>query len=369
MEVHPPDHPIHTWRDFFIHIATIVVGLVIALGLEQLVVQIDHHHEIKETRERLKAERESNIRRYHRDISNMRDTVAILHGDVRILQYLKAHPGTPADQLPGIPVWILSTAGIDTSAWDWTVKSPVFELLPQSEVEPTQRLYEVLKDSEAKHMEMWDCLNEAGDYRFIQPDISKLTPQQIDLALTRSQSCLRMTYQYVATLSSIARSAPDFAPGPSNAEMQALGNDAWDNILNGDKLASWVQQDQIDAHKWDNYDAALLAFKQAATAGSYDNIAQIYDEVARKYPSFKPDESELNQTGYEQMNAGHLPQALGIFQLVARLYPSSWNAYDSLGEAYRKSGDTQQAIANYEKSLQLNPKNTNGAKALSELKK
>ena len=37
MEVHPPDHAIHSWRDFIIHIATIVVGLLIAIGLEQSV--------------------------------------------------------------------------------------------------------------------------------------------------------------------------------------------------------------------------------------------------------------------------------------------------------------------------------------------
>jgi len=30
LEVHPPERTPHTWRDFFIHIATIVVGLVIA---------------------------------------------------------------------------------------------------------------------------------------------------------------------------------------------------------------------------------------------------------------------------------------------------------------------------------------------------
>jgi len=26
LDVHPPHKPAHTWRDFFIHIATIVIG-------------------------------------------------------------------------------------------------------------------------------------------------------------------------------------------------------------------------------------------------------------------------------------------------------------------------------------------------------
>ena len=33
-------HPTHTWRDFFLHLATITIGLLIAVGLEQTVERI-----------------------------------------------------------------------------------------------------------------------------------------------------------------------------------------------------------------------------------------------------------------------------------------------------------------------------------------
>jgi hypothetical protein len=58
LEVHPPERTPHTWRDFFIHIATIVVGLVIAVGLEQTVEAIHHRHERSELRETLHRESE-----------------------------------------------------------------------------------------------------------------------------------------------------------------------------------------------------------------------------------------------------------------------------------------------------------------------
>src|ERR1017187_10104742 len=35
LDIHPAHHAASTWRDFFIHIATIVLGLLIAIGLEQ----------------------------------------------------------------------------------------------------------------------------------------------------------------------------------------------------------------------------------------------------------------------------------------------------------------------------------------------
>ena len=37
LDVHPPHEAAHTWKDFFIHIATIVVGLLIAVSFEQTV--------------------------------------------------------------------------------------------------------------------------------------------------------------------------------------------------------------------------------------------------------------------------------------------------------------------------------------------
>src|ERR1700729_324652 len=47
LDVHAPHHA-NTWRDFFIHIATICVGLLIAVTLEQTVEAVHHHHQRKQ---------------------------------------------------------------------------------------------------------------------------------------------------------------------------------------------------------------------------------------------------------------------------------------------------------------------------------
>ncbi len=60
--------------------------------------------------------------------------------------------------------------------------------------------------------------------------------------------------------------------------------------------------------------------------------------------------------------------AIEIFKLNAEAYPKSSNVYDSLGEAYTKSGERELAIENYQKSLDLNPENENAKKMLEELK-
>ena len=45
LDIHPPHHAATTSRDFFIHIATITIGLFIAIGLEQTVEAIHHLHQ------------------------------------------------------------------------------------------------------------------------------------------------------------------------------------------------------------------------------------------------------------------------------------------------------------------------------------
>ena len=49
------------------------------------------------------------------------------------------------------------------------------------------------------------------------------------------------------------------------------------------------------------------------------------------------------------------------------LFPASTNVYDSLAEAFMLSGDRDQAIANYRRSLELNPNNQNAKDMLQKL--
>lgn len=97
----------------------------------------------------------------------------------------------------------------------------------------------------------------------------------------------------------------------------------------------------------------------------------IIDRMRNASPGWKPpDENELNWLGYHFMFWwGREAEAAELFKLVTELYPGSANAYDSLGESYLGLGRTDEAIAAYRKSLELNPKNTNAAEVLERLAK
>jgi tetratricopeptide (TPR) repeat protein len=93
-------------------------------------------------------------------------------------------------------------------------------------------------------------------------------------------------------------------------------------------------------------------------------------EVPESFDGTKPQtiEDNLNTSGYNLIQANRLNDAIEVFRLNVKLFPNSWNPYDSLGEALALAGDKDEAIKNYEKSMELNPNNTNGKTALEKLK-
>ena len=51
IDIHPPHKSDHTWTDFFIHIGTIILGILIAPGLEQSLEYLHRRHQLHELRE------------------------------------------------------------------------------------------------------------------------------------------------------------------------------------------------------------------------------------------------------------------------------------------------------------------------------
>jgi hypothetical protein len=79
------------------------------------------------------------------------------------------------------------------------------------------------------------------------------------------------------------------------------------------------------------------------------------------------DEDQLNSLGYELLHMKQTLAAVRIFQLNTEAYPASGNTWDSLGEAYMDDGEKLDAIANYRKSLAVNPANRNAVIMLAKL--
>ncbi|MFY9571101.1 MAG: serine hydrolase [Blastocatellia bacterium] len=96
-------------------------------------------------------------------------------------------------------------------------------------------------------------------------------------------------------------------------------------------------------------------------------IKQYRELKATQKDAYDFSEPQLNGIGYRLLQMKRVKDAIEIFKLNVEMFPQGFNTYDSLGEAYMENGDKSLAIQNYKKSVELNPKNTNGVEKLKKL--
>ncbi|MEQ1764719.1 MAG: DUF2911 domain-containing protein [Pyrinomonadaceae bacterium] len=79
---------------------------------------------------------------------------------------------------------------------------------------------------------------------------------------------------------------------------------------------------------------------------------------------------QINAVGYQLLAAKRYAKAIEVLQINVKNNPTDANSFDSLGEAYKMSGDKDNAVKNLKKSLSLNPPapvKANSEKLLREL--
>jgi hypothetical protein len=139
MDVHAPHATIHTWKDFWIHLGTITIGLLIAISLEQSVEALHHLHQRHQLEEDLRAEGERNVEIIQKDerlFAALRTWELDLRKNVDAMRASggKAGLGYLANPVPGQP-----TVPSD-SVWTTAKESMLVVLLPRAEAEMYSRL-------------------------------------------------------------------------------------------------------------------------------------------------------------------------------------------------------------------------------------
>jgi dienelactone hydrolase/predicted negative regulator of RcsB-dependent stress response len=113
--------------------------------------------------------------------------------------------------------------------------------------------------------------------------------------------------------------------------------------------------------------ASLEAFRSELGRQGFSHAADVYATMQKEKSDFKLNETAVNSWGYDLMAGNHLPEAIDLFKLNVQIYPDSGNAFDSLGEAYMRSGQKQLAVESYKTSLEKDPSNQNAKEKLKEL--
>jgi pimeloyl-ACP methyl ester carboxylesterase len=131
---------------------------------------------------------------------------------------------------------------------------------------------------------------------------------------------------------------------------------------------------EIDGPTWTfdrPYERSLEAevIRVLASQG-YDSLVTHYKTIRKQHDGgyvYDFQERRLNVLGYALLRSGQEQMALDVLRLNTVAYPEAFNTWDSLGECYMTMGETEKAIENYKKSLELNPENANATRMLAEL--
>lgn len=91
-----------------------------------------------------------------------------------------------------------------------------------------------------------------------------------------------------------------------------------------------------------------------AVAGGLKGVEEHYRRLSERlgFPVLVS-EALMNQVGYQLMNQGNFEEAVAAFKLNVERYPGSANVYDSLGEAYERSGRFDLALPSYAKAHEV----------------
>ncbi|MEJ2502693.1 MAG: c-type cytochrome [Gemmatimonadota bacterium] len=111
---------------------------------------------------------------------------------------------------------------------------------------------------------------------------------------------------------------------------------------------------------------AALALANAFREGPGAGEARYLELLAIYGPGALP-EPAVNRLGYTLLDRGDAEAAIVAFRLNADAHPDSWNAWDSLGEAYERAGNDGAAVDAYRRSLELDPSNERASERIRAL--
>ncbi len=120
--------------------------------------------------------------------------------------------------------------------------------------------------------------------------------------------------------------------------------------------------------KFDRLEPDRLVPFEILEAGRIDEAIDAYRKIKKEQSANAAvSAGRINTLAYLLMRAKKLNEAIALFKLNVEFYPTLAGVYDSLGEGYMTNGDKELAIANYRKSLELNPRNNNAKEKLKQL--
>lgn len=151
IDIHVPQAT-HTWKDFWIHLGTITIGLLLAISLEQGVEWMHHLHQRHELEASLRAEGDVNKVRIEIDAARYdcyMTWLLGLHEDIRKMLATGGKANLPYREDPLCPLLLEgrpytgSSIALESAVWDTANADSRLALLPDDEAHAYSFLYHI----------------------------------------------------------------------------------------------------------------------------------------------------------------------------------------------------------------------------------
>jgi hypothetical protein len=186
LDIHAPDHPIQGVRDFLIHLLTITVGLLIALGLEAAVEAAHHRHQRDEAEAKIIGELRAGQ-------ANALDSIPQVTHEAdnmgRLIAFLQARAqGEKADP-SGIDI-TFHESPVNDSAWRTAVSTGALSYMPYDEVQRFAQAYKEQDLLQTTEEAALDDYLELGALARTTPHPREMSPADAAAALPLARRAL-----------------------------------------------------------------------------------------------------------------------------------------------------------------------------------
>ena len=171
----------HGARDFFLHLFTITVGLLIALGLEGCVERQHQRHLVHEAEAGMRREIGENAKEIGSLRKQLADQEKQLDVDIDVLKRAKAHPGGKHE----LVAFTFRMQGFDDLTWKTAQTTGALALMPYGDATVYSGIYDQQDELYREQREIVVDVMRAASIIVTQGDEEQPTPAQVDTTVER----------------------------------------------------------------------------------------------------------------------------------------------------------------------------------------
>jgi hypothetical protein len=218
LDVHPPHHRFEGLKDFFIHLLTISVGLLIAVGIEGCVQRHRDHNLARDARETLRKEIEGNSKTIAESLTTIGKEQTNVINSITLLRRIRQDSKDKSAQKGGIGTPFSSTL-LDDTAWKTAQSTGALTFMPYEEANRYSGIYEAQYQFQASQEKILEDVAQFIGVTHKYDFGTDITPEAASAALER----FGVMEVHLATLKAMAESVAakdkNFLTGKDSSEV------------------------------------------------------------------------------------------------------------------------------------------------------